>query len=212
MNLENFLQTKKGTTLELGIFFAVSLSTLRVEIIIPVLIIVAIGSLKVRKLKYSEIGFIKTDFRLRKILQGAALAILYFILFHYIIDPLISKFTSGGTPAIFNIKGNPGELIFWLIISWTIAAVGEEIIFRGYLINRLTDLVGNSVRANIVIVFLAGTAFGFVHLYQGMHGAISASLFGIFQSAFYLTDRRKLVIPIISHGAFDSLGFIELFI
>lgn len=211
MQLKNFLLTNRGVLLELIIFFVVALSTLQVGIIIPLLIILSIGSLKVRELKYSDIGFIKADFRLRKILLGLALAFLYFVLFHNFIDPIISKFASGGSPAIFDIKGNPGELIFWIIISWTFAAVGEEIIFRGYLLNRLSDLLGESAWANILIVLLAGTAFGFVHLYQGMHGAISAGIFGMFQSVLYLISRRKLVIPIISHGAFDTLGFIDLF-
>lgn len=212
MQLNKFLQTKQGTALELIVFFSAALSTRQVGIIIPVLVILSIGSIKVRNIKYSDIGFFKTDFRFRKIVQGMALGFLYFVLFHYFIDPLISQFTIGETPSIFKIKGNPLELIFWLIISWTIAAFGEELIFRGYLITRLTDLFGRSTGAEIIIVILAGTSFGFVHFYQGIHGAISAGIFGMFQSLIYLISRRKLVIPVISHGIFDTLGFIDLFI
>ena len=97
-------------------------------------------------------------------------------------------------------------------MTWTIAAFGEEIIFRGYLINRLTDLIGESLPAKILIVILAGLAFGSVHYYQGIHGVISAGIIGMFQSVIYLTDNKKLVIPIIAHGVYDSIGFIILFL
>jgi membrane protease YdiL (CAAX protease family) len=63
-----------------------------------------------------------------------------------------------------------------IFVCWSIAAIGEEIIFRGYLINRLIDLLGESLAAKILILICAGTTFGFVHYYQGIHGIISAGL------------------------------------
>jgi hypothetical protein len=68
MQLKNLLQTKLGAALEILLFFAVAMSTFQLGIIIPILVVLAIGSLKVRKLKYSDIGLNKTDFNLMKII------------------------------------------------------------------------------------------------------------------------------------------------
>jgi membrane protease YdiL (CAAX protease family) len=62
-----------------------------------------------------------------------------------------------------------------------------------------------------VVVILGGIAFGFVHYYQGIHGIVSAGLIGMFQSTIFLIDRGKLVIPIIAHGVYDSIGFMFIF-
>ena len=210
MQLKKFLETKLGVVIELLLFFAVALSTLQLGIIIPILIVIVIGSLKTRKLKYRDIGFIKTDFNLKNILLGIGVAFFYFGLF-YFIDPFLSKFTSGNLPEVFDIKEDIPKLIIGLIVAWTIAAFGEEILFRGYLINRLIDLIGESLPAKILIVILVGAAFGFVHYYQGTHGVVVAGIIGMFQSVIYLTQQKKLVIPIIAHGVFDTIGFATLF-
>jgi len=211
MQPEKFLQTKLGASLEMLLFFAVAMSTFQLGIIIPILIVLAIGSLKIRKLKISDIGFIKTDFKLKKILIGFAIAIFYFAMFHFLIDPFLSKSINGNLPAVFDIKGNIQKLIIWLIVTWTVGAFGEEIIFRGYLINRLINLIGESLPAKIMVVILSGLAFGFVHYYQGIHGIISAGLIGMLQAIIYLITRKKLVVPIIAHGAYDSICFVFIF-
>lgn len=210
MQLKIFLESKIGTAIELLLFFGVALSTLQVSIIIPVLIGIVIFSLKTRELKYRDIGFIRADFKLKNILAGIGIGIIYLALF-YLIEPLISRFTSDHLPEVFNIKQDFPKLLVGLFISWTVAAFGEEILFRGYLIHRLIDLMGEKIPAKILIVMLVGVAFGFVHYYQGSRGVVAAGIFGMFQSIIYLTHRKKLILPIFAHGTFDSIGFVKLF-
>ncbi len=211
MQLRNFLETKRGAATELVLFFGIELSMQPVSIVIPLLVLIAIGSLKVRKLKIADLGFLKSDFIVKKIVAGILTATLYFIMFNYFIDPLISKITPAALPSIFNIKGNIAQLLLWLVISWTLAAFYEEIIFRGYLINRLGNIIKGKLLSKIVIVILAATAFGFAHYYQGFHGVISTGIFGLFQCIIYLSDSKKLTIPFISHGMYDSIAFVMLF-
>jgi len=138
-------------------------------------------------------------------------ALLYFLLFKYLISPLLNLWFPGvNLNAIGNIKGDYQKLIIWLIISWTVGAIFEEFIFRGYLLNRLKDLFGNRPAAQILIVILAAIPFGFIHAYQGTQGIITAALFGILQSVIYLVN-KKLTIPMIAHGVFDTIGFVRLF-
>src|SRR3954469_1944215 len=105
MRIRTFLETKLGVASELLLFFTVALSTLQLGVITPILILIliVIGSLRTRKLRYSDIGLIKTDFKLKNILLGIGLAFFYVGLF-YFIEPFLSKFTSGNLPEVFDIK------------------------------------------------------------------------------------------------------------
>jgi len=211
MQLKNFLETKTGAVTELALFFGIVLSMQPAGIVISLLVLIAIASLKIRKLKIADLGFMKSDFIFKKIIAGIITSALYFIMFQYLIDPLVSKITPAELPSIFNIKGNIVQLLVWIIISWTLAAFYEEIIFRGYLINRLGNIIKGKLPSKIVIVILAATAFGFAHYYQGFHGVITTGIFGLFQCVIYLSDNKKLTIPFISHGMFDSIAFVLLF-
>ena len=212
MNLREFLNTKKGTGIEMLIFFIVALSTLPMMVSAPILYAMGFTSLGVRKTEWKKIGFDFKDFSLIKICLGIVAAVLYFFADHYLIDPIISNFAEPGLPEIFSMKGNVPKYLIGLLLSWTTAAFLEEIIFRGYLINRLTDLTGETLLTKILIVLLTGMAFGFVHSYQGLHGAISAGFIGVYQATVYYLNGKKLTIPIIAHGTFDTIGFTMLFI
>ncbi len=212
MKIKEVLEKKWGISIELLLFFTIAMSTIQLGIIIPLLIVIYIISVKTRHLKWIDIGIDKTDITFKNILFGIALAGFYYIIFYYIIDPILDTLLPPTNIQTFeNVKGDERQLLTWLLISWTIAAIFEELLFRGYLINRLIDLMGNSLPSILIIIFLAGTTFGFVHFYQGIHGIISTGIFGIFQSIIFLLNKRKLLIPIIIHGTFDTISFVFLF-
>jgi len=211
MALEKTLRTKWGTLIELSLFFLISMLPLQLGLLIPLLVFISIGSMKTRKVKWVDVGFTFADFKIKNIIIGIIVACLYFLLFEYLISPFLNTlFPSANLDAIGNIKGDYQKLLLWLITSWTVSAIFEEFIFRGYLLNRLADLFGNNMTAKIITVILAAIPFGFIHAYQGTQGIITAALFGIFQSIIYLVN-KKLTIPMIAHGTFDTIGFIRLF-
>ena len=212
MPLKDKLESKKGTLIELLFFFVSACSTLPMFITGPILYGLGLSSLGIRKTEWKDIGFAFADFTLKRIGIGIVVAIAYYFAHQYVIDPLLSAITQPGLPEIFSMKGNILKLAIGLTLSWTTAAFFEEILFRGYLINRFIDLTGDGLVAKISIVLLSGLAFGFVHCYQGLYGAMSAGIIGIFQATVYFLARKKLAIPIIAHGVYDTIGFTLLFI
>ncbi len=212
MSLREFLNTKTGTAVELLCFFIVAVSPLPVVVSAMILIPIAIISLEVRKTEWKEIGFDFKDFKIRKIALGITLAVLYYFANQYLFHPIISKFAQPGLPEIFSMKGDVAKYLIGLLISWTTAAFVEELLFRGYLISRMIDLMGENIVTKIIIILLTGIVFGFVHSYQGLYGAISTAIIGVFQGTVFFLDGKKLTIPIIAHGAFDTIGFTMLFI
>ena len=145
---------------------------------------------------------------------GVAIGIGYQSFSLYVIEPLIARGT-GNLPDVSQFApliGNKFFLFISIVISWTLAAFGEELAFRGYLMNRIADLVGSSPMGWAISVTLVSALFGIVHLYQGASGMITIALTGFVLGGLYLASGRNLWLPIIVHGVNDTLGFVLIFL
>ena len=89
------------------------------------------------------------------------------------------------------LQGNLPNLILNVVAAWFTAAFLEELLWRGYLMNRLVDLQGNKTKLAWVIS-LVGSAviFGLGHTYQGLGGVIKITAVGLLFGAAFLTTRR----------------------
>jgi membrane protease YdiL (CAAX protease family) len=73
-----------------------------------------------------------------------------------------------------------------LCVATFMSAFAEELAMRGVLIDRLVRLS----RAPVLSVVIAALFFGSYHVYQGLHGALWASVFGFIQGLVFLVTRR----------------------
>ncbi len=98
-------------------------------------------------------------------------------------------------------------LPIWLQIFVAISAgVTEEILFRGYPIERITELTGNRWVGAIVPII----AFGAVHApFWGVAHAVVAGLQGMLLTIVYLW-RRNLWTNITAHALLDGFVFVVL--
>ena len=110
-----------------------------------------------------------------------------------------------------DVPGNLPLLLMLLPLAWLIAAFGEEIFFRGFLMTAIAEILGGSRVAWILAVFVQAVAFGLVHGYQGPAQAISIGIGGAVYGAAFLLAKRNLWPVIIAHGINDTLGFILLY-
>ena len=148
------------------------------------------------------------------LLMGVAIGIAYQYFSLYVVEPLLARLT-GNLPDVSQFApliGNKFFLFISIVISWTLAAFGEELAFRGYLMNRIADLVGSSPKGWAISVTLVSALFGLVHLYQGASGMIAITLTGLVLGGLYLATGRNLWLPIIVHGVNDTLGFLLVFL
>ena len=144
---------------------------------------------------------------------GAALSLYQFVSL-YAIEPAVARLTTGELPdvSLFRpVVGNEGQLLFWLSISWTLAAFVEELVFRGWLTARVAELAGDSSRAWTVGVLLSSIIFGLAHVYQGASGVITTGLNGFLFGAAYLLSGRNLWCAIVAHGLTDSIAFMMIY-
>ncbi len=148
------------------------------------------------------------------LLLGVAIGIGYQYLSLSVIEPLIARIT-GDLPNVSQFApliGNTFFLFISIVLSWTLAAFGEELVYRGYLMNRVADVVGSNRVGWLLSLVVVSILFGVVHLYQGASGIITVTLTGLMVGGLYLATGRNLWVPIIVHGVNDTLGFILIFL
>lgn len=103
-------------------------------------------------------------------------------------------------------------LLVFLVLAWALAAFGEEMVYRGYLMNRVAELLKRTPRAWIISLFVVHVGFGLAHAYQGVTGIIDEGLMGLLLGVIYLRSGRNLSVPIIAHGIQDSIDFVLIFL
>jgi CAAX protease family protein len=150
----------------------------------------------------------------RTMLLASALA-LYQFPATYVVEPVIAKLTTGELPdvSIFRpLIGNEQQLIFWLAISWTVAAFMEEMVYRGWLTARIAELWRYSPAGWIVAIVASSILFGLAHWYQGWSGVVATGVTGLLFGSAYLLSGRNLWCAIVAHGLLDTLGFIMIYL
>lgn len=132
----------------------------------------------------------------------------------HVTTPLISGWF-GVEPDYSQFKAIEGNLK-WLAIavtaSWILAAFGEEICFRGFLMERLARVFGDGRAAWGASLLIASAIFGFGHTEQGVSGWAQEGLSGFLLGALFLAARRNLAVPIVAHGVSNTVAFLLIFL
>jgi uncharacterized protein len=110
------------------------------------------------------------------------------------------------------IKGNAAALAAMLAVSWTTAAFGEEIVFRGFLLSRLAGLDVSVENWLWIVLGLQALVFGLAHAYQGIGGVVVTALLGAVLGTLTIFADGNLWPAIFVHGLINtvSLGAIYL--
>jgi membrane protease YdiL (CAAX protease family) len=128
--------------------------------------------------------------------------------------PLLQRLT--GEPldlaAFAALKGDAGTLVLMTAVSWLSAAFPEELLYRGYILNRVGDLFGRSVPGWVFNVALVSLVFGLAHHAQGVTGVLDNVLAGLLFAGLYLASGRNLWLPILTHGVIDTTSVVLLYL
>ena len=178
----------------------------------PFLLALVWISLRLRHATWCRIGFFWPTNWQRALALGLVVGTTFQLASLYAVEPLLARLTGARPDASLfgSLAGNVPMLVITLAIVWTLAALGEELVFRGYLFNRLRDLLGE--RASVVCAIIASLAFGLSHAYQGTSGIVDNILAGLVFAAVYSVTGENLVAPIIAHGSYDTIGAVLIFL
>lgn len=177
----------------------------------PFLLLLAWGSLRLRGLRWRDVGLSRYRRWRTTLLLGIGGGVLMELIELFITQPLLIRLT-GKQPDLSDflaLKGNLRLTGLALVLTWTLAAFGEEMVWRGYLMNRVADLGNRSRIAWAASLVLVNAAFGFAHSYQGITGIIDEGFMGLLLGLLYLAT--NLSVPIVAHGVADTIDVLLLF-
>jgi len=184
------------------------------DLVVPslVLIVMAAVSLLARRRGPASLGFHRSG--------GGPLAVkalvfaLLWTLFQFAVTMPVANHVSGRRTDLgefADVQGNVGRLLVLLALSWTVAAVGEELAYRGYLQTRLRQLLGSGRAGLAGAVLVSSVLFGVAHSEQGVVGVLVITLDGIAFSALRYR-LRTLWASVLAHGFNNTIGFVTFFL
>jgi uncharacterized protein len=177
---------------------------------IPAVVIVVLAglSLILRRCGPSTLGFHRVSRPWRLVAGMAGFAVAWTLVNVVLLIPLTNHLsgTRQDVSAFADLEGNLRLLALYLAASWLLAAFCEEVAFRGYLLTRLTDVLGPGRMEQVAAVLGSSVLFGLLHTEQGIVGVVAAALAGaVFSVLRYRC--RTLWAPILAHGFDDTIGF-----
>lgn len=179
----------------------------------PFLFVLGWISLRLRGLRWRDVGLKR--FRTWKATIGyGILGSLFTEPFEWVVtQPILVRLT-GEQPNLEDFRVLTGNLTLTLIVivlAWVQAGFGEEMVYRGYLMNRVADGSSRTRSAWIVSLILVSTLFAFAHTYQGITGVIENGVAALILGGMYLICNRNLLVPIIAHSIGDTVSVILIY-
>ena len=184
------------------------------DLLLPTLVLLLLmgGSLLARHEGVRSLGLRRTG------TPGLALKMLGFAivwsLFQLAVTMPVANHVSGEEQDLSDfdgLEGDVGMLLGLLLLSWTLAALGEELAYRGYLLTRVREALGGGGAGLVVGVVVSSVLFGLGHTEQGVIGVAIVTLDALAWSAMRL-HYRTLWASVLAHGFNNTLGFVVFFL
>lgn len=179
----------------------------------PWLLLIAVTYLKLSHRTWRDFGLntetLKSDIYLGTLL-GIALQLFGTFIQEPFFDHLIG--TKQDISQFDAIKQSIPLTIFMICLSWLLAGFGEEMVYRGYLLNRISETLGGNRASITVALILSSAIFAVGHKYQGPSGVLDAGFMGIYYGLISLLSGKRLMVSVITHGMNNTLGFAFLYL
>jgi CAAX protease family protein len=109
------------------------------------------------------------------------------------------------------LQGNLPMLLLALAGVYIVSSFGEEVIYRGFLINRLAEIGQHGNAAWRVAVVASAVVFGLAHFSWGIVGVVETVFMGLALAIAYLVTKRNLGVLILAHAYIDTLLLVQLY-
>jgi len=183
---------------------------------VPILVAMALMSMRLRALRWdwTQVGFKRPRSGRRILVIALTAAVVRIALSAWFIEPATQHFwpparAPAGTE---EIKGHLTLVFLYLPVIWGFAAFGEEIAYRGYLLNRGAASGGGTKGAWWAAVLVSSVLFGFGHYYKGPAGVVDSTFAGLVLGIAYLLSGRNLWTAVLAHGFMDTAALIGAYL
>lgn len=108
------------------------------------------------------------------------------------------------------LKGNAGLVALTLLAVYIGSSLGEEVVFRGFLITRLQEIF-KGWWPSFWAVLISGLLFGLAHVAWGLMGMIQTAFMGWALGYCYLRFGRNLWVTFLAHMYMDTLLILQMY-
>jgi uncharacterized protein len=177
---------------------------------VPILFVLGWVSVRVRNGGWRAFGLRKPEYWWKTVAWALATAALIVVLSDLVIGPLAeTHFGAQHAPkGLDTDKPTVPWVLSMLGAVWTFAAFGEEMGYRGYLLNRAAEAGDRSKAGYFVALLLVSALFGYGHYYKGPAGVIASTMSGLVLGSAYLLSGRNLWTTILAHGFRDTFALV----
>ena len=109
------------------------------------------------------------------------------------------------------LQGNLPLLLVSLASIYLVSSFGEEVIYRGFIINRVEELLGGGRKAVWVAVAVSSLIFGLAHFGWGIVGVVQTTFMGLAFALSYFLFKRNLWVLVAAHVYMDTALIVPLY-
>jgi uncharacterized protein len=153
---------------------------------------------------WSDLGLVRPKSWTRGLIVGVVFGVAFELTMKSIVMRLLGA--PAVNPAYHYLAGNTAALpgILYMVIVG--GGFGEEVLFRGFLFERVGRLLGRGVWAKAATVLIGAALFGLAHYHeQGLPGMEQAMITGlVFGTIYAMTGRLWMLM--CAHAAFDMVA------
>lgn len=189
--------------------------TVVLDLLLPTLVLLALAalSLVVRRDGVASLGLSRPAHWRRMVGEVLVISVLWTLLVFSLLVPVVERLTGGRRDVSMfeGLEGDAGLLLALLAVSWTLAALGEEVAYRGFVLTRVRQALPPGVPSLVVAVGATSVLFGLAHTEQGTVGVVLTAIDSVLFSALRL-HYRTLWASVLAHGFLNSIGLVTFFI
>ena len=149
-----------------------------------------------------EIGLVRPDSWIAVLVLGIASGVGAKLVMKALVMPYFGAPPTNRLLAPF--EGHLHAALIGSLEMIVLAGFAEEVVFRGFLFNRLQTAFGTGGFARGIMILGVGLFFGGLHYFgQGVFGALNATILGLLFCVIYFLNKQRLWFLIIMHAAFD---------
>lgn len=110
------------------------------------------------------------------------------------------------------LHGNLPMLLFALAVIYPVSSFGEEVVYRGFLNQRLSEFGGGSRWADVCAVTGSAVIFGLAHFSWGPVGILQTTAMGMALGIAWLLLNRQLWVLVLAHCYLDTMLLVPLYL
>lgn len=185
-----------------------------VDRLVPTLVILVLAamSLLLRRERPASLGFHRHPHPGRMAAEVLGWTVLWTGVVLGVVMPLLEHLTGQqqDTSQFAEVEGDLAMLMVLLALSWTLAALGEEAAYRGFVLTRAGETFGAGRAGIAAAVVVSSVLFGLAHAEQGRIGIAltfaDAVVFSILRLKY-----RTVWAPVLAHGFNNTIGLVAFY-